>query len=138
MPLAILQRELEQNMDESYDHGLDLTKRLYTSRDVLDYVKGVHVDGYSLDKPIKDHKAWVLRMVPTHDLSSPEKYDQDDRYRRIIDLDWDHISHITRKDIKNKPVVADDQGWVLDGNHRVTAARAAGIKRIPALVPYHK
>jgi len=76
--------------------------------------------------------------VPTHDLSSPEKYDQDDRYRRIIDLDWDHISHITRKDIKNKPVVADDQGWVLDGNHRVTAARAAGIKRIPALVPYHK
>jgi len=138
MPLAILQREIEQGMDESYDHGLDLTKRLYTSRDVLDYVKGVHVDGYSLDKPIKDHKAWVLRMVPTHDLSSPEKYDQDDRYRRIIDLDWDHISHITRKDIKNKPVVADDQGWVLDGNHRVTAARAAGIKRIPALVPYHK
>jgi 5'(3')-deoxyribonucleotidase len=137
MPLAILQRELEQNMDESHNHGLDLNKKFYTGREILQYVKGIH-DGFHIDKTITDHKIWVLRMVPTRELSSPEKFDQDDRYRRVIDLDWDHISKITRSDIKRKPCVADDQGWVLDGNHRVTAARAANIKRLPCFVPYHK
>ena len=75
-------------------------------------------------------------MYPTSKMSSPEKFDQDDRYRRIIDLDWDHIKDITKQDIMNKPVVIDDHGWILDGNHRVTAARAAGIGRIPTLIPY--
>jgi hypothetical protein len=69
-------------------------------------------------------------------MSSPEKFDQDDRYRRVIDLDWDHIANISRDDIMHKPVVVDDKGWILDGNHRVTAARAGGIKRIPTLIPY--
>jgi 5'-nucleotidase len=135
-PLAVLQKELEQRTDEDYEHGLDLTKRHFTNKEVLGYVKGVHADGYSLDDPIREYKIWQLIMMPTSHMSSPEKYDQDDRYRRIIDLDWDHIKDITRGDIKNKPVVVDDKGWVLDGNHRVTAARAANIKRIPALVPY--
>jgi hypothetical protein len=81
---------------------------------------------------------WVLRNVALHDLSSPEKFDQDDRYRRVIDLDWDHIADITRQDIMNRPCVADEQGWVLDGNHRVTAARAANMKTVPCFVPYNQ
>ena len=114
---------------------IDLNKKYYTSREILDYVKDIH-DEYHLDGPVTDHKVWVLRMVPTHNLSTPEKYDQDDRYRRVIDLDWDHIGTITRDDLQHKPCVADEQGWVLDGNHRVTAARAAGLKRIPCFIPY--
>jgi hypothetical protein len=135
-PLAILQKESEQRADESKEPTLDMSKRFFTNQEVLQYVKGVHVDGYTLDEPIKEYKIWQLKMVPTSEMSSPEKFDQDDRYRRVIDLDWDHISQITRKDLKTKPVVIDDRGWVLDGNHRVTAARAANIKRIPTLVPY--
>ena len=61
---------------------------------------------------------------------------QDDPYRRVIDIDWDYVQEIPRWDILNRPVVIDDNGWVLDGNHRATAARAAGINVIPALVPY--
>jgi len=136
MPLAVLQKEIEQRTDEDSEHRLDLSKRYFTNQEVLKYVKGVHVDGYSLDDPIKDYKVWKLVMMPTAEMSTPEKFDQDDRYRRIIDLDWKHISHITRSDIKHKPVVVDDKGWLLDGNHRVTAARAAGIKKIPTLIPY--
>lgn len=139
LPLAILQKEIEQRTDEDseeYDHGIDLTKKYFTSKDVLRYVKGVHTVGYSLDEPIRDYKVWRLVLMPTSSMSSPEKFDQDDRYRRVIDLDWDHISHITKSDVMNKPVVVDDKGWVLDGNHRVTAARSADIKKIPALVPY--
>jgi 5'(3')-deoxyribonucleotidase len=136
-PLAVLQTDVEKlNEDRDDDFQLDLSKHYFTYKEVLKFVKGVHVDGYSLDDPIKDYKVWKLVMMPTSKMSSPEHYDQDDRYRRVIDLDWDHIKHITRKKIMSKPVVVDDKGWVLDGNHRVTAARAGGIKRIPALIPY--
>jgi 5'(3')-deoxyribonucleotidase len=135
-PLAILQKEVEQRTDEGSEQRLDMSKRYFTNKEVLAYVKGVHVDGYSLDEPIEEYKIWRLAMIPTSKMSSPEKVDQDDRYRRIIDLDWDHIAQITKQDLKTKPVVIDDKGWVLDGNHRVTAARAANIKRIPALIPY--
>jgi 5'-nucleotidase len=136
LPLAILQKELEQRTEGTDEPTLDLSKQYFTNKEVLGYVKGVHVDGYSLDEPIEEYKIWQLKLVPTSSMSSPEKVDQDDRYRRVIDLDWDHIKTITRQDLKSKPVVIDDRGWVLDGNHRVTAARAAGIKKIPALVPY--
>lgn len=137
-PLAVLDDENGQRTDEASEdeHDLDLSKDYFTYKEVLNYVKGVHVDGYSLDDPIKQYKVWKLAMVPTRKMSSPEKFDQDDRYRRVIDLDWDHIAHITKDDIMNKPVVLDDRGWILDGNHRVTAARAAGIRTIPALIPY--
>ena len=135
MPLAILQKEIEQGMDESQEHGIALDKKYYTGKEILKYVKGIH-DGFHIDNTILDHKIWVLRMIPTSELSTPEKFDQDDRYRRVIDLDWDHIADITRSDVAHKPCVADEQGWVLDGNHRVTAARAANIRRIPCFIPH--
>lgn len=131
-PLAVLQKDIEQADESSAPE-----QRLYTNKEVLSYIKDIHHD-YSLDDPVLEFKTWILKLVPTHELSSPENYDQDDRYRRVIDLDWDHIQNIRRQDIMNNPVVADDRGWVLDGNHRVTAARAAGIKAIPAFVPYIK
>ena len=137
MPLAVLQKEIEQGMDESADQDIDLNKKFYTNKEILQYVKGIH-DGFHIDDTILDHKVWVLRTVPLHDLSTPEKFDQDDRYRRVIDLDWDHIANITKQDIMTRPCVADEQGWVLDGNHRVTAARAANMRRVPCFVPYNR
>ena len=111
--------------------------KLYTCRQVLKYVEGIHKE-YHMPKPIMAHKAWVLQNVSVSDLKTPEFVHQDDPYRRVIDINWDHVKQITRQDIANRPVVADMDGWVLDGNHRVTAARAAGMDSIPALVPYDK
>jgi hypothetical protein len=111
------------------------TNKLYTSRQVLKYVKGIHHE-YHMEKPILKHKSWILKDVPLSTLKTPEFVHQDDPYRRVIDIDWDHVKQITRKDIVSRPVVADDDGWVLDGNHRVTAARAAGFETIPTLIPY--
>ena len=51
---------------------------------------------------------------------------------------WDHVKEIPLSDIKRRPIVTDENGWVLDGNHRATAARARGLETIPALVPYTK
>ena len=120
------------------DDVLDVERpegKLYTSRQVLKYVQGIHNE-YHMPKPILAHKTWVLRSIPVSELKTPEYVHQDDPYRRVIDLDWDHIKDITRHDIATRPIVADANGWVLDGNHRATAARAAGITEIPALVPY--
>ena len=108
--------------------------KLFTNRDVLSYVKGIHKK-YRLDDPIQQVKVWKLVHMPTSFCSSPEYYHQDDPYRREIDLDWDHIKKITIKDIMTKPPVTDADGWVLDGNHRVTAARLHGLELIPLIVP---
>jgi ParB-like chromosome segregation protein Spo0J len=76
--------------------------------------------------------------VPGSSLKTPEYVHQDDPYRRVIDIDWDFVKDIYVQDIKNKPIVIDSDGWVLDGNHRATAARARGLDTVPALVPYDK
>jgi 5'(3')-deoxyribonucleotidase len=117
----------------------DVTRRggMYTARQVLKYVESIH-DEYHMPKPILAHKVWLLTNVPVSSLKTPEYAHQDDPYRRVIDIDWDHVENITPRDIKDRPIVADADGWVLDGNHRVTAARAKGIDVIPALVPYDK
>ena len=124
--------------EEVKEETLDLAvpKKLFTSQQVLKYIKDIHND-YQLDKPVLAHKTWMLTNVPLEQLKAPEFYDQDDPYRRVIDLDWDHIDSIPLADIAKKPVVADANGWLLDGNHRFTAARAKGLKQIPAFVPYN-
>ena len=132
LPLAILQKEIEQTNEAQAS-----TDRLYTNQEVLKYIKRIHHD-YSLEKPIMKHKTWQLKMVPTEYLSTPEQYDQDDPYRRIIDLDWDHIAQITQRNLDKKPIVVDSGGWVLDGNHRVAAARAAAIQSVLSFVPYQE
>lgn len=110
---------------------------IFSSKQILEYVQGIHNE-YHMPKPILKHKTWILRMIPVCDLKTPEFVHQDDPYRRVIDINWDHVKEITLDDIRRKPVVVDECGWVLDGNHRATAARAVGLDAIPALIPHHK
>jgi 5'(3')-deoxyribonucleotidase len=126
---------VEESTEDDSDIDTSVKEKLYTARQVVKYVKGIHHE-YHLEKPILKHPTWVLKSVPLEQLKTPEFYDQDDPYRRVIDLDWDHIDDITTRDILRRPIVADAGGWVLDGNHRVTAARARGLDSIRALVPY--
>lgn len=126
---------VEESAEDDSDIDTSVKEKLYTSRQVVKYVKGIHHE-YHLEKPILKYPTWILKSVPLANLKTPEFYDQDDPYRRVIDLDWDHIDDITTQDILRKPVVADAQGWVLDGNHRVAAARTRGLDSIRALIPY--
>ena len=123
------------------DDVLDITNphegKLYTSRQVLKYVEGIHNE-YHMPKPILKHKIWLMKNVPVSQMKTPEYVHQDDPYRRVIDINWDRVEDVSNHDLKNRPVVLDPDGWVLDGNHRVTAARARGLETIPALVPYTK
>jgi len=141
--LAKLQKSLEHGKPTDHPQSVteegieELKPQLLTRRQVLDYIQDIHHD-YHLEKPVLKHKTWVLRRVPISALQTPEFYDQDDPYRRVIDLDFDHISKIDRDDIAQRPVVADAKGWILDGNHRVTRARMLGMDSLIAIVPYDR
>jgi 5'(3')-deoxyribonucleotidase len=130
-------KKIEVHEDEDEEIDVHRKEGMYTARQVLKYVTGIHHE-YHMPKPILKHKIWLLKNVPVSDLKTPEYVHQDDPYRRVIDIDWDHVQDISMHDIKRRPVVADENGWVLDGNHRVTAARARGLETIPTLVPYTK
>jgi len=119
------------------DETIAVNSKLLTNRQVLDYIQDIHNE-YHLEKPVLKHKTWVLKRVPLDFFQTPEFYDQDDPYRRVIDLDWDHIDTIDTDAIESKPIVADANGWLLDGNHRFTKARALGMNSIMAIVPYNK
>lgn len=123
-----------QTTEQKVPKVMESQERLFTPLDVLSYVKGLH-HKYRLDDPIRDVKVWTLIHAPTSHCNTPEFTHQDDAYKRDITLDWDHIKKITIKDIMTKPAVVDSDGWVLDGNHRVTAARLHGLTEIPLIVP---
>jgi hypothetical protein len=123
-----------QTPEQNAEPITESQQKLFTPMDVLSYVKGLH-HKYKLDDPIRDVKVWRLIQAPTRHCNTPEFYNQDDPYHREIDLDWDHIKKISIKDIMTRPAVVDSDGWVLDGNHRVTAARLRGLDSIPLIVP---
>ena len=123
-----------QPVEDRVPKVMETAEKLFTPLDVLGYIKGLH-HKYRLDDPIRRVKVWTLIQAPTSHCNTPEYYNQDDAYHREIDLDWDHIKNITVKDIMTKPAVVDADGWVLDGNHRVTAARLHGLDSIPLIVP---
>lgn len=113
-----------------------INSKYYTANAVLKYVKGIHHE-YHLEEPITDEKIWVLVNYPVDELNTPENFMFDDPYKRVIDIDMDHVDTIVKHDIEKKPIVVID-GWVLDGNHRATKAMMMGLDTIPAFVPYDK
>ena len=111
--------------------------RAIPAEDVLAYVQSIHHE-FNIPNTILSHPKWRKARVPLNKLHIPDPesgVDLDDPYNRVQNIDMDHVEDIHLQDIKNKPIVTDSDGWVLDGNHRATAARARGLETIPALVP---
>jgi len=129
--------EIAEYAEPEEDIDVRRSGGIYTARQVLKYVTGIHHE-YHMPKPILAHKIWLLKNVPVSSIKTPEYVHQDDPYRRVIDIDWDHVSTLNPNEVKRRPIVIDSDHWVLDGNHRVTYCRANGIEIIPALIPYIK
>lgn len=104
----------------------------YTSQQVLKYIKKIHKKGFSLDHTVQKHAEWELDNIPVADLKIAS---DDDPYNRILDLDQDHVDSITKQDILAHAIVVDENGHIIDGNHRAAKAQALGMKVIPAFVP---
>ena len=104
-----------------------------TNKQILSYIKKIHPKGeFKIDQSVTDHPVWELTTVPISGLHLEK---DGSPYGQISYVDYDHVADITAQDIKNKPIVVDNAGWVIDGNHRAVAAREMGMKYIPAYVP---
>ena len=79
----------------------------------------------TMDQYILDH-AWGVKMVSPSSLLDPEMVDNDP-FDRVIEIDPDqvdyHLNQIKRKQ-KIDPIILGPNGAVIDGNHRVAAAKA--------------
>jgi len=102
---------------------------------VLKYVKDTH-HKYNLPKPILKHNAWVLINFPVAELHIRQNGKGEDPYGRDNEIDFDTVAGVDMKTLGTKPIVVDDNNWIIDGNHRATAARMFGMKKIPAFCPY--
>lgn len=103
---------------------------------VLAYVKSIH-PGFSIDDTILTHPKWRKTRVPLNRLHIPDEAGEDleDPYNRVQWIDMDHVADITRQDIERRPIVVDDNGHIIDGNHRALAAQLSGLFDIPAYIP---
>lgn len=111
--------------------------KLYTSNAVQEYVDRVHHD-YHLNSPFKKHRAWILVNMPLGKLHTNEHIHQSDPYYRRININFDHIDkNVTHEKINAKPIISDANGFILDGNHRVNAAKMFGYNTIQCFIPYN-
>lgn len=89
---------------------------------VLKYINSIH-HKFKDSSYILSFPKWELTTVPLSMLM----FDND--------VNMAHVKTITKQDIKNKPIVVDPAGAIIDGNHRTMAASLMGYERIPAFVP---
>ena len=105
-----------------------------SNKQILSYIKKIHPKGeFTIDHAVMNHPEWELTTVPLSSLHIDT--DEVSPYDQINWIDYDHVKNITAQDIKNKPIVVDNAGWIIDGNHRAVAARDMGMTSMPAYVP---
>jgi hypothetical protein len=104
---------------------------------ILDYVKRTQGDGhFHMDHLITDHPEWRLTQMPLSQLSIPgTDSEKDDPYSRALNTDFDYASELHPEDIKRRPIVVDNHGAIIDGNHRAYRAKELGWQSIPAYIP---
>jgi ParB-like nuclease domain len=118
---------------------------LVPAAQILKYVKQIHPAGeFHNQADILAHKQWTLSQYPVNKLHiyDPESDDDyQDRYNRVLDTDPYHVDRLISNIaaiVQNKPIVIDDAGYILDGNHRALAAQKAGLVTVPVWKPAKK
>jgi hypothetical protein len=112
---------------------------------ILKYVKQIHPEGeFYNDQDILAHSQWTLTQFPVSNLHiyDPETDDDyQDLYNRVLDTDPYHVDKLIPNIatiVQKKPLVIDDAGYILDGNHRALAAQKAGLQTVPVWKPIEK
>jgi hypothetical protein len=102
-----------------------------TAKQVLDYINQIHHEPMTakLATAVQAHPKWELQQVPLRNLNipdqdyeDPEQEPESDPYNRVMAVDPDHASEYSTQVIDQHPIVVDDQGYIIDGNHRAWAA----------------
>ena len=116
-----------------------------TAQQVLSYIGQTHHEPLTskLVDAVSSHPRWELRQVPLQNLNipdqdyeDPEQEPESDPYDRVMAVDPDHANEYSTQVIDQLPIVIDDQGYIIDGNHRAwAAAELMNRDSIPAWVP---
>ena len=102
-----------------------------TAKQVLAYINQTHHEPMTakLTTAVKAHPRWELQQVslrnlniPDQDYEDPEQEPESDPYGRVMAVDPDHANEYSTQVIDQHPIVIDDQGYIIDGNHRAWAA----------------
>lgn len=103
---------------------------------VLAYVNSIH-HGFDIPETILVHPQWRKTRVPLNKLHIPneEGEDLEDPYNRVQMIDYDQVKSVDRQYIETHPIVVDNNGHIIDGNHRAIAAKLGGMFDIPAYIP---
>jgi len=103
---------------------------------ILAYIKRIQGDGhFHMDQLVTRHPLWRLVQVPLSQLKINPDPDIKNPLGTNIHVNMDYANDITRNDIASRPIVVDTSGWIIDGNHRATAAQNQGLRTIPAYIP---
>jgi hypothetical protein len=102
-----------------------------TAQQVLAYINQTHHEPMTekLTTAVQAHPKWELQQVslrnlniPDQDYQDPEQEPESDPYNRVMAVDPDHANEYSTQVIDRHPIVVDDQGYIIDGNHRAWAA----------------
>jgi hypothetical protein len=102
-----------------------------TAQQVLSYIDQTHHEKLipKLIDAVSSHPRWELRQVPLQNLNIPDQDYEDpeqeperDPYDRVMAIDPDHANEYSTQVVDKRPIVIDDQGYIIDGNHRAWAA----------------
>jgi len=102
-----------------------------SAKQVLAYINQTHHEPMTakLATAVRAYPKWELRQVPLQNLNipdqdyeDPEQEPESDPYNRVMAIDPDHASKYSIQVIDQHPIVVDDQGYIIDGNHRAWAA----------------
>jgi len=119
-----------------------------TAEQVWDYVSQIHPKdqqgGGFLKGLILRNSRYELKPVSLSSIHIPDQeYDDEeqedehnDPYNRAMFIDPDHAGEYSQHHVDRKPIVIDDRGYILDGNHRAwAAAKLLNRDSIMAWVP---
>lgn len=116
-----------------------------TAQQVLTYINKTHHEPLTpnLEQAVLRYPKWQLTTVSLSDLNIPDQaYDDEDYeppedpYGRVMDVDAEHAGDYSVNFVDRRPIVVDDQGFIIDGNHRAwAAAELLNRESITAWVP---
>ena len=131
---------MKKEIDSKF-YDLNENANLVPAKQILQYVKQIHPEGeFNIDYVITDHPFWIEADVPVSSLHifDPEQGEIHDPYNRVQDTNLQHVNRLIPNItaiVQKKPLVIDDKGYILDGNHRALAAKKAGLKTVPVWQP---
>jgi hypothetical protein len=102
-----------------------------SAKQILDYVNGIHPEGLTdhMTQVVLKYPQWQLTTVnladlhiPDQDYDDPDQEPEEDPYNRVMMVDPEHANDYSSHFVDRRPIVVDNRGFIIDGNHRAWAA----------------